>query len=654
MDILTGEVEIIRSDLVYDMGKSINPATDVGQIEGAFMQGVGRVLLEDVVTQMTGPNQGQNNTPNTWGYKIPASTTVPRELNVDLYPRANSSEVPENPNLLMSAKEVGEPPLCMATTVYFALKHAILDSRVERGKPGWFRLDMPCTVQRVREACAGRSRRVVPRAARHRPQHGGQRDCPHPTDTGTADIMVNRLRRGVNALLAVVAVTAIGVSLIGCASAPPLDASVDSSGDSSCRRNYLTADDLAPSRMFQDPLPIPNRLTPTYTAPEQSTTAAGTPVWVVHARSYTWRPADGVCIDKWGFEGTTPGPTLVAEPHEASELLVYNELPDNLYNPYVDPFNQLAWQQAIAPDRTHYTAFGPSPIEPPAPYDEAPYAQTQYELNPELSIHLHGGHQTPQNDGHPMDTFGPGQSHMYDYPNNQEATTLWYHDHAMDHTRGHVLNGLAGFYLVEDPATDAQVGLPTGTECTSVPSIAPTAEMSPPYWPTPDPVPVDPEQPTACDDIPIMFQQVPAEMLSGQEFQPNAIAAPNEPAEHSVSGGVDGQRHPRAVPDGNQQAVPLPVPQRQRRGTVADLDHHRRRRSDVVLVGRLSAAGRYGRRADELGGGRRPTVADPHPTVPGTTRRRRHRLLQDHDEDDDLPAEQHAAGIRRRDGTRRA
>ena len=82
-------------------------------------------------------------------------------------------------------------------------------------------------------------------------------------------------------------------------------------------------------------------------------------MWVVHARSYTWRPADGVCIDKWGFEGTTPGPTLVAAPHEASELLVYNELPDNLYNPYVDPFNQLAWQQPVAPNRTHYTDVRP-------------------------------------------------------------------------------------------------------------------------------------------------------------------------------------------------------------------------------------------------------------------------------------------------------
>ena len=141
---------------------------------------------------------------------------------------------------------------------------------------------------------------------------------------------------------------------------------------------------------------------------------------------------------------------MVAAPGEPSQLVVYNELPDNLYNPYFDPFNQLAWQQSVAPNRTHYTSFGASPVEPPAPYDEAPYAQTQYELSPDLSIHLHGGHQTPENDGHPMDTFEPGHSHVYDYPNNQEATTLWYHDHAMDHTRGHVLNGLAGFYLVED------------------------------------------------------------------------------------------------------------------------------------------------------------------------------------------------------------
>ncbi|MBH9576270.1 molybdopterin cofactor-binding domain-containing protein [Inhella proteolytica] len=154
VDILTGETTILRSDLIYDMGKSLNPATDVGQLEGAFVQGIGRVLMENVVWQPDGPQRGMNNTPNTWGYKIPASTTIPREFHVDLYPRERSAEVPENPNLLMSAKEVGEPPLCLAATVYFALKHAILDSRSERGLPGWFRLDMPCTVQTVREACA--------------------------------------------------------------------------------------------------------------------------------------------------------------------------------------------------------------------------------------------------------------------------------------------------------------------------------------------------------------------------------------------------------------------------------------------------------------------------------------------------------------------
>jgi xanthine dehydrogenase/oxidase len=153
VDVLTGEVTILRSDLVYDIGKSLNPATDVGQIEGAFLQGVGRVLVENLVWQPHAPGLGMNTTPNTWGYKIPATTTVPLELNVNLYPRDHAPEVPENPNLLLSAKESGEPPLCLAVTVYFALKHAILAARRDRGHADWFRLDLPCTVQRVRAAC---------------------------------------------------------------------------------------------------------------------------------------------------------------------------------------------------------------------------------------------------------------------------------------------------------------------------------------------------------------------------------------------------------------------------------------------------------------------------------------------------------------------
>ena len=216
-----------------------------------------------------------------------------------------------------------------------------------------------------------------------------------------------------------------------------------------------------------------------------------------------------------------------------------------------------------------------------------------------------------------MDTFGPGQSHMYDYPNNQEPTTLLV-PRPRDGSHARPRPQRTRRLLPRRGSRHRRAGRPADGRRMHFRAVdrSDGREVAA-VLADPGSRPADPEQPTACDDIPIMFQQVPAEMLSGQEFQPNAIAARERAGEHPVSGGVDGQRHPRAVPDGQQQAVPLPVPQRQRRGTVADLDHHRRRRSDVVLVGRLPAAGRYGRRADELGGGRRPTVADPHPTVPG-------------------------------------
>ncbi len=322
-------------------------------------------------------------------------------------------------------------------------------------------------------------------------------------------------RRGAK-WIALVAAGLVGVALVAAAygSGNSGSSTVGSSATASSCRNFLTADDLSPARRFQDPLPIPNRLKPQYLKSD------GTPVWVVHARAYTWYPAPGVCIPKWGFEDGTPGPTLVIRPHERSELLIYNELPQTLYNPYVDPFNQLSWVKPISPIRTHYTAFGKPSTPPPAPFNAPPYAQSQYELSTALTIHLHGGHQGPADDGYPMDTFGPGQSHLYEYPNNQDATTLWYHDHDMDHTRGHVLMGLAGFYLIEDAKADATLGLPTGARCEPVAAVPLKAEQSPPYWPTPAPSTTQRTVPTACDDIPIMLQQIPAEMLHGEEFQP--------------------------------------------------------------------------------------------------------------------------------------
>ncbi|HEX4962397.1 MAG TPA: molybdopterin cofactor-binding domain-containing protein [Thermoanaerobaculia bacterium] len=155
VDVLTGEVKILSSDLVYDMGWSMNPAIDIGQVEGAFVQGIGYLTTEKLVFEPDGEEKGRLNTTNTWRYKIPAVTTIPLELNTYLFPRdlPSVASIPEDPNEVFSAKEVGEPPLVLANSVFFAIKAAIRASRLERGLDGLFHFDAPATVQEVRRAC---------------------------------------------------------------------------------------------------------------------------------------------------------------------------------------------------------------------------------------------------------------------------------------------------------------------------------------------------------------------------------------------------------------------------------------------------------------------------------------------------------------------
>ncbi|HEX6088320.1 MAG TPA: molybdopterin cofactor-binding domain-containing protein [Thermoanaerobaculia bacterium] len=153
IDVLTGETTVLRSDILYDVGDSINPAIDIGQVEGAFVQGLGYVLSEEVIFQPDGPNKGALNTDNTWRYKMPATTSIPLEFHVDLFPRSDAPGIPQNPHDLYSSKEVGEPPLVLAITAYFAVKRAILAARKDRGHDEWFFLEAPATVQRIREAC---------------------------------------------------------------------------------------------------------------------------------------------------------------------------------------------------------------------------------------------------------------------------------------------------------------------------------------------------------------------------------------------------------------------------------------------------------------------------------------------------------------------
>ncbi len=153
VDILTGEIKILSSDLVYDMGWSMNPAIDIGQVEGAFVQGIGYLTSEKLVLQESGPELGRLTTDNTWRYKPPATSSIPLELNTYLFPRDSVGGIPEDPNEIFSAKEVGEPPLVLANSVFFAIKAAIRASRLERGLGGLFRFDAPATVQEVRRAC---------------------------------------------------------------------------------------------------------------------------------------------------------------------------------------------------------------------------------------------------------------------------------------------------------------------------------------------------------------------------------------------------------------------------------------------------------------------------------------------------------------------
>ena len=158
IDVLTGETTVTRADVLYDVGKSLNPAIDVGQVEGAFVMGLGNILTEELVWQSSGDEKGRLNTLNTWSYKPPAYTTIPLVFNVDLFPRSDAPEIPINPNLLNSSKGIGEPPLVLASSAYFAIKQAVRSARKDAGLgDGWFYMSSPATTQVVALSCEGKT-----------------------------------------------------------------------------------------------------------------------------------------------------------------------------------------------------------------------------------------------------------------------------------------------------------------------------------------------------------------------------------------------------------------------------------------------------------------------------------------------------------------
>ncbi len=115
IDTLTGESRVLEVDILHDVGSSINPAIDIGQIEGGFVQGMGWLTTEQLVWN----DKGLLTTHAPSTYKIPATGDIPEHFKVDLWPEPNTEDN------VFGSKAVGEPPFMLAISVYEALRDAV-------------------------------------------------------------------------------------------------------------------------------------------------------------------------------------------------------------------------------------------------------------------------------------------------------------------------------------------------------------------------------------------------------------------------------------------------------------------------------------------------------------------------------------------------
>jgi len=140
VDTLTGESRLLRADLLHDVGRSLNPAIDIGQIEGAFVQGMGWLTMEELVWH---PQTGRLATHAPSTYKIPTANDGPPVFDVQLYDGANPADS------IHRSKAVGEPPLLLAFSVLLAIRDAISAVGGHRTDPP---LRAPATPEAVLDA----------------------------------------------------------------------------------------------------------------------------------------------------------------------------------------------------------------------------------------------------------------------------------------------------------------------------------------------------------------------------------------------------------------------------------------------------------------------------------------------------------------------
>jgi xanthine dehydrogenase large subunit len=137
IDTLTGEHKVVAVDILHDVGRSLNPAIDLGQIEGGFIQGMGWLTTEELVYDDRG--RLLTHAPST--YKIPTANDRPAHMEIALWERGCNVEA-----TIHRSKAVGEPPLMLAISVFSALTQAVAAAAPGKGLPG---LDAPATPERI-------------------------------------------------------------------------------------------------------------------------------------------------------------------------------------------------------------------------------------------------------------------------------------------------------------------------------------------------------------------------------------------------------------------------------------------------------------------------------------------------------------------------